>query len=226
MKQAVRATRCRKAITLGFASLLAMLPLAVVAEAPGGAGPDPATPAFTMQAFMIGANPFYAGEHGAPFPVTLYMQGDSTRMDFSGPSGQRGVMLHDGAAGKGLLISLDDGIVVPMESPGLADLLVDPEDPCAFSGYRCRPVEPRTVAGKSMPGWRYRGADGRGPGGTSEGEFWIDPSRGVVVAYRGLRDGWDRPYELHAISITYGQLPAAIFDAPQVVELDAGDTPG
>jgi hypothetical protein len=185
-----------------------------------GLAEEPGKPAFTMQATMVGSNPFQSGYDGSAFPVTLYVTGEATRADFTGPNGERGMMLHDASTNEGWLISLDEGIALPIESPGMRDLLVDPQAPCAKFPGRCQPTRSRFVAGKPAKGWRYRNADGRGPGGTSDGEFWTDPEHGLVLAYRGRKRGWDRTYELWAESVSYGELPEVLFELPDVKVLD------
>lgn len=178
----------------------------------------PPSPMFRMDGFMTGRNPFAGGAAGrATFPATLYMRGAASRVDFRGPRGERGLILHDSGTGRGWLADLGEGIALPTPSAGLADLVVDPERPCAHLPFKCQSGAPRFIAGTTRKGWRYRNADGRGPGGTSDGTFWLDGPRGVVVAYRGHMRGLDHEHAFEATLVQFAELPAVLFELPDVV---------
>lgn len=179
----------------------------------------PPEPAVQMQAVMVGANPFRPQGEPTEFPVTVYLQGDALRVDFAGPNGERGMLLHDAATRKGWLVSLEEGLAVPIGSAGFHELLVDPQDPCADLGLRCQPMGERFVADTLVTGWRYRNADGRGPGGTSDGNFWIDPAHGVILAYRGHTRDRERIHELRAVSAAYDPLPDVLFKLPETIAI-------
>lgn len=195
---------------------------AMATEEPLVAPPEPAV---QMQAVMVGANPFRPQGSPSEFPVTVYLQGDAVRVDFTGPNGERGLLLHDSESQRGWLVSLEEGVALPIGAAGFHDLWVDPQAPCADMGVRCQPMGERFVAGALASGWRYRNADGRGPGGTSDGDFWIDPSHGVILAYRGHMRDRDKVHELRAESVAYGPLPAVLFELPKTIAVP-DDTEG
>ncbi len=196
---------------------LALVSPAMADEPLADAGGAPEKPALQMQAIMTGANPFKPQGRPSEFPVTVYLQGDAVRVDFAGPNGERGLMLHDAASQEGWLVSLEEGLAVPIGAAGLHELWVDPQEPCANIGVRCQPMGERFVAGTLATGWRYRNAEGRGPGGTSEGDFWLDAEHGVILAYRGRTRDRDHVHELRATSVTYGPLPAILFELPKTI---------
>ncbi|QDH71584.1 hypothetical protein [Marilutibacter alkalisoli] len=188
--------------------------MAVPAVAEDG---PPAPTAFTLHATMVGDNPYHGGYDTTPYPVTLYARGKSTRVDFTGPADERGMLLHEADTRSGWLVSLNEGIAIPLDAPGLGELVVEPERPCQRMQARCQPAGNRYVAGRVVKGWRYRNADGRGPAGTSSGELWVDPEHGVILAYSGKKQGWDRRYEMEAMAVTYGPLSELLFELPESV---------
>jgi len=205
---------------------LAMLP-AMVQAADAPSAPDEGDAAsFVLQAESIGVGPYAQEAGGKPLPMTLYAGDGKTRADFTGPAGERAMALHDGARDEGWMISLDRGIAVPFQGTAAADLRVDPGRPCAHLPRPCQRTDSRFIAGRAVTGWRYHGANARGPGGTSKGEFWVDTGTGVVLAYRGTKQGWEQVYAMTATSIRYGKLPADLFDLPETVDVydaDAGN---
>ncbi|GAB3339009.1 hypothetical protein [Marilutibacter aestuarii] len=210
------ATRMRPAVAAVLLIVMAFV-VPVAAEEPAPVG-------FMMRATLIGDSPYRGGHDARPYPVTIHVQGPSTRLDFEGPAGEQGLLLHDAASGAGWLISLGEGIAVPLQSPGVGGLVVDPQQPCLHMRARCRPAGSRYVAGRSTKGWRYADADGRGPAGTSTGELWVDPAHGVVLAYSGRKRGWDRRYEMEAVTVRYGPQPEALFKLPDDVAVPDGAT--
>ncbi|MGQ4660752.1 hypothetical protein [Lysobacter sp. F6437] len=200
---------------------LAIAGVAAAQELQTGAVPD--EPALRMQAVMTGANPFRPRGEPAEFPVTVYLKGDAVRVDFAGPDGERGMLLHDAATGKGWLVSLEQGLAVPVGSAGFHELQVEPHDPCADLGLRCQPMGERFVGGVLATGWRYRNAGARGPGGTSDGDFWVDPE-GVILAYRGRTHDRDEVRALRAASVTHDPLPDVLFELPETIAVP-DDTP-
>lgn len=191
---------------------LTLVPPAM-AEEPFVAPPEPAV---RMQAVMTGANPFRPQGEPTEFPVTIYLQEDALRVDFAGPNGERGMLLHDAANRKGWLVSLEEGLAVPIGSAGFHELRVDPNDPCAALRLRCQPMGERFVGGTLAIGWRYRNAGARGPGGTSNGDFWVDPEHGVILAYRGQTRDRD-VHALRAVSVTHDPLPDVLFELPETI---------
>ena len=190
---------------------------AMAGEPPAGTAANAAAPAVQMQAVMVGPNPFRPQGNSTEFPVTVYMQGEAVRVDFNGPNGERGLLLHDAASQNGWLVSLDEGRALPIGEAGFHDLRVDPRAPCQNIGVRCQPAGERFVAGVLASGWRYRNADGRGPGGTSNGDFWIDPVHGAVLAYRGRMRDRAKVREWRVKSVAYDPLPAVLFELPRTI---------
>lgn len=192
--------------------------LAVGEPSSGGDELDAGT--IVLRARLFNHNPFLPGSRRSEFPVTAFLRGERLRIDFAGPTGERGALLFDSAAGQGWLVHLDDQVALPVDAgaaQGFSSLLVDGADPCARLRPRCEPASPRFIAGKSRRGFRFRSASGRGPGGLSDGEFWVDASLGVVVAYHGIgRGGKDLP-AMEAqfllrddIAVSYFELPGTV----------------
>ncbi|MBB1060036.1 hypothetical protein [Marilutibacter spongiae] len=206
---------------LGIALACATSP--AQAQAPEAEAAPP--PSVSISATLVGDSPFGGLRQDAPQSVRLYARGDASRVDFKGPKGERAMLLREGAPGPGWMISLDRGIAIPTTAPGPGPLSVDPSKPCAGMGARCQKAGTRYVAGRVVQGWRYRGADGRGPAGTSEGELWVEPEHGVVLGYSGRRTGWDRVHSMEAASVSFEPLPEVLFKLPETVETPDGDTP-
>jgi|SRR5690606_4628711 len=184
----------------------------------GRDGSGGGTRSLLMEAQVTGDNPFRPGSN-ASFPARIHLQGPRLRIDVTGPEGQRVMLLRDDSVAAAWLVSLDEGLALPTDARGLGELFVDPEHPCEHLRVRCAPAGTRFVAGKSATGWRFRDARGRGPAGTSDGEFWIHPEEGVVVAYRGTRRGRDDTLSMEARSVSTAPLPEELFDLPEVVGL-------
>ena len=166
-------------------------------------------------------NPFLAGAGRTRFRATILLREQHVRVDFSGPAGERGMLLHDGQAATGWLVDLDAQLAVPMPLAGevFARLRVDPEQPCAGFGVRCDPVPPRYVAGQSRRGYGFRNAAGRGPGGLSRGEFWVDEARGVILAYRATGRGVREAPAMDADLVSRQRIPESDFRLPDVIEV-------
>lgn len=215
-----RRRRAARARTSRVARLLALTVLLALTW-PVAAQPPP-PPAFTMQATMVGPHPFGSAAH-TEFPVTVRMQGAATRVDFAGPRGERGLMLHDGSGGPGWLMDLDQGQALPLDRDEFRALLADPAQPCAHLRVRCQPTGPRHLGGQVLGGWRYRNAEGRGPGGTSDGDFWLDATHGLIVAYRGTKRGRHEVHELRATAVEHGPIPEVLFQLPHDIPLPGAD---
>ena len=201
-------------LTWCMAALQAMAQAPDTPQVPDKGG----TTSFVLQAESIGVGPYAQEAQGKPLPMTLYVSDGSTRADFTGPDGERAMALHDGVRDEGWMISLDRGIAMPFQGTAAADLQVDPGQPCAHLPRPCQRTGSRFIAGRPVAGWRYHGANAKGPGGTSKGEFWIDPDTGVVLAYRGTKQGWEDVYEMTVKSIRYGKLPPELFELPETVD--------
>lgn len=213
-----RARRSIAALALGLATPAAMADVAPAA--------DEGT--IIVRARITDHNPFVAGTRRSEFPATAFLHGQRLRVDFAGPRGERGALLFDGATGRGWLVHLDGGVALPLDANavrGFASLRVDMADPCAGLAPRCEPAPARFVAGRSRPGYRFRDAGGRGPGGLSDGAFWVDGDLGIVLAYEpGGRTGRDAP-AMEAEFLLVDEIAPSYFDLPGTVSAWEGSPP-
>ncbi len=186
------------------------LAVALCLSAPARAGET-----LRIKAIVVGHEGvgFNVGER--PSPVTIHLNGERSRVDFNGRGAEAIHLLVDEQTRRGWIIDSGQSRAIPMVARGFGELLVDPEAPCARLGVRCRPVPSRVIAGVRAQGWRYMDADRRGPGGTSRGEFWVDPARGLILAYEGHRNGRSRTYRMQAMSVTPVEDADALFELPR-----------
>lgn len=207
---------------LAAIALVSIVATTTVAAAP----PAELPPSVTIHGTMVGGNPFQPGSSEAPYKVTIFSRGDKGRVDIQGSDGQRAMFLNDDSSREGWIISLDEGVALPTPAPGIGPLQLDPKQPCLAIDARCERVGQRFIAGQVAEGWRYRGAAGRGPAGTSDGVFWVDPDGGAVVGFESARTRRGAVNSMQAESVSYHPLPDAIFDVPQGVDLrDPPDSP-
>lgn len=171
---------------------------------------------YVMQVRLQAENPFGTGTAEEGFAAELSVRGSRSRLSFQGARGERGVLLHDAESGEAWLLGLDRASALPVGTGLFTALRVAPEAPCTRLPRGCRPVDAKVVAGGMRRGWRYRGADGQGPGGTSEGDFWIDDQTGVVLAYRGRSGGMRRDTAMVAAAVVYQPVSDAAFELPSV----------
>jgi len=204
----------------GLVGRLALLVVgcAALAAPVGAASAD----GVVLHGVMVDRDPFEASAKTRAFPVTVYLKGAASRVDFKGPAGERGMLLDNGD-GERWLLAVDQGAAVPVPSGGLGSLRLDPDAPCRGMKGRCEPTRRRFLAGVNAEGWRYRGADGTGPAGTSDGEFWIDPQRGLLLAWEGRKRGRDESYRFHADQFSHEPLPDVLFQLPESAALPGGD---
>lgn len=154
------------------------------------------------------------GEEGRARAVTIRIRGKMTRIDTSGLDGSDAHLLAVAGEHRRWLVSEGDKVAVPVASDGFR-MRVDPAAPCAQMQAACRRTGGDVVAGRVVQGWGYRDADGRGPGNTDQGEFWVDPPTGLVLAYRGGRDdGVTATRAFRAVSVSLDPLPEALFRLP------------
>lgn len=191
--------------------------LALVLALPGlvqAADGDDAPRSVVLEAQLAGDNPFQPGS-AEPFPARIYLQGERSRIDLTGPAGERVMLLRDGSTGIAWLVSLDEGAAMPSDARGLGQLFVDPVEPCAHLRVRCVPAGSRFIAGEPAEGWKYRDARGRGPGGTSDGTLWVRPGEGLVVGYTGTRTDRGDRFSMDVHAVWSGPLPQALFEPPE-----------
>lgn len=181
-----------------------------------------------VRARLTDHNPFVAGARRTQFPATTFFNGRRLRVDFAGPRGERGALLFDGDTGRGWLVHLDGGIALPLDAAAVrafTSLRIGDQDPCARLAPRCEPARPRFVAGHARPGYRFRDAGGRGPGGLSDGEFWVDGDLGVVVAYQASGRGARDAPEMEAEFLLVDSITPSYFDLPESVTAYDGPPP-
>lgn len=182
------------------------------------------TQGVVLHGVMVDHDPFQAAADTRAFPVTVYLKGKASRVDFEGPAGERGMLL-DPAEGERWLVALEQGAALPVPGGGLGALQRDPADPCRDMKGHCEPTKRRFVAGINAAGWLYRGAAGTGPAGTSDGKFWIDPDQGLVLAWEGRKRGRGETYRFQADRVSIDALPDVIFQLPESTVLPGEDTP-
>ncbi len=168
-----------------------------------------------IKAIVVGQEGVGFNVGDRPSPVTIHLDGERSRVDFNGRGAEAIHLLVDEQTRRGWIIDAGQSRALPMVARGFGELLVDPEAPCARIGVRCRPVPSRVIAGVRAQGWRYMDADRRGPGGTSRGEFWVDPTRGLILAYEGHRNGRSRTYRMQAMSVTPVEDASGLFELPR-----------
>ena len=225
----------RRLLATSLLALAACLPPACLAaragagaeaEAEAAAAEDVGT--IIVRGMLSDHNPFMPGARRGRFPATIFLQGERLRVDFAGPAGERGALLFDRGTGQGWLVHLDQQVALPVDASAVRSvnpLRVDAADPCARLRPHCGPTGSRFIAGQARKGYRYRSAAGRGPGGTSDGEFWVDGPLGVLVAYRGTgRSGRDAP-AMEADFLLVDEIEPAYFELPSTVTAYQGRTP-
>lgn len=209
----------------GRAGLAARLAVAVMACAvPAAQAGEAPVQGVMLRGVMVDRDPFQASAETRAFPVTVYLKGEASRVDFKGPAGERGMLLDTGG-GKRWLVAVDQGAALPVPGGGLGSLWLDPEAPCQEMKGRCEPTRRRYLAGVNAEGWRYRGAEGTGPAGTSDGKFWIDPGHGLVLGWEGYKRGRDEAYRFQADQFSREPLPDVLFQLPESAALPGGDAP-
>lgn len=204
-----------------LAGLLALMLLhAALAPASASApGDEPSPTSLTIQGTMVGGNPFYPGQGASPYKVTIFSRGDKSRVDIETAEGEQAIFLMDGESRHGWIVSLDHGVALPTSATGIGPLQLDPVQPCVAIDARCERSGQRFMAGQVAQGWRFRGAQGRGPGGTSEGVVWLDEGTGTVLGYNGTRFGRGSAHSMEADFVSHQPLPDEIFQVPVSVEL-------
>lgn len=153
-----------------------------------------------------------------PTPVTIHLSSGRSRIDFNQRGAEAIYMVVDEETRRGWMIDAGNAQAMPMTSRGFSELLVDPEAPCENLGVRCRPIPARVIAGVRAQGWRYLDAGQRGPGGTTRGELWIDPARGLILGYEGYRSGRARVRRMQAMSVTVVEDASGLFDLPPTTD--------
>lgn len=185
-----------------------------------GEADEPAS--LTLEALASGFGPARPRRGGQMAALTLRIKGDAVRVDFRGDRGDSGYLLFDNRTRKGWFVAEGDGFALPMAQTGFEALLVDPAQPCARMQARCERSQGDIVAGIAAEGWRYYNAGGRGPDGTSQGRFWIDPASGLMLAYRGEVSGQPNRREMRGLSLSRAPLTDSVFHlSDRIPVLDA-----
>jgi hypothetical protein len=155
-----------------------------------------------------------SGDGSGSRVVTIRMRDNVTRIDTTGLDGSDVHVLAVAGEHRRWLVNESEGVAVPVASDSFR-LRVDAAAPCAQMQARCRRTGGDVVAGRMVQGWRYRRADGRGPDNTDQGELWVDPATGLVLAYRGGRDdGVTETREFRAVSVSLEPVPEELFRLP------------
>lgn len=200
-----------------FIATLAFASCPVFAAGDGG---EP--PSLTLDALASGFGPAQPRHGGQMAAITLRIKGDAVRVDFRGDRGDSGYLLFDNRTRKGWFVAEGDGFALPMTQTGFEALLVDPSEPCARIQARCERTQGETIAGIAAEGWRYHNAGGRGPDGTSQGTFWMDPASGLMLAYRGQVAGQQNRREMRGLSLSRAPLADSVFHlSDRIPVLDA-----
>jgi hypothetical protein len=140
-----------------------------------------------------------------PMTIEAFASPEAQVLRLQLPSGSDYLLL-DRATERVMLVSPDKGLVFAVPSNGMLHRRLGPD-----SGLRFARAGHRTVAGLGCAVWIVRG-----PGGHGDACVTHD---GVVLAGEGEGDKPDDqgqiPYgRLAATSVTYGTLPASLFEAP------------
>lgn len=174
----------------------------------------PATPSqATVQALVQGLHPPGTPEADKAVPVTVRVRGQDIRIDFD-PAWSHGFyLLHSGDQSGAWMIDRARRVALPVaDSSG--PYWLDPGRPCATIGGRCSPATREVIAGRVANGWQYRGAE-RGPDGTVDGTLWVDVRTGLLLGYRSSVPGQSGTRSLRVLQVSFDEIPAEMFTAPQ-----------
>jgi hypothetical protein len=151
---------------------------------------------------------------GAWQQVTVYFRDDAMRVQFEDATGAQYALILAKDAPTGWIVGQRGGA---MPVPGMHwPLRFDPQQPCAGLGMfaDCQPGQTGLHAGRPARQWRYRLANGKGPGMTRQGTMWLDTETGLVLSYRG-RTGLEEQQQWEVQRVRYGPQPDALFQPPE-----------
>lgn len=153
-------------------------------------------------------------DQGRGRAITIRMRGEAVRID-TVEADRSGVYLLSAPDGRHRwLVNKAEGVAAPVAGSAFR-FRVDPAAPCSQMRARCRRVGGDVVAGRIAQRWRYRDAAGNGPDNTDQGELLVDPTTGLVLAYRGGRDdGVTEIREFRAVSVSLDPVPQELFRLP------------
>lgn len=152
--------------------------------------------------------------------LTTWLSGDKVRVDFDAGPDMRGRILRD--KDHAWLIRPNSHQAIPAGGVAIGRVTrLDPKRPCWDLGFPCQELESKTIAGRQATGWRYRHAERGGPHGTDQGEFWIDATTGVVLAF-DARDLAEHRYRMQTVSFEQVTLDDAVFAVPKSVTIPTG----
>lgn len=141
------------------------------------------------------------------------------------------VQFHDAAgAGYALIVPAGSGNAwIQGQAGGLRPvpgvqwpLRFDPAQPCTGQGLfaQCQAKDSGLYAGREARHWAYRFGASRGPGGTREGQMWLDAETGLVLEYTG-HSGLERDVRWQVQKIEFGPVEPSLFEPEP-----ATDSPG
>lgn len=172
--------------------------------------PEPGVPGLRMAVVFLGADPLGTAGSTA-YHAEIGATVDALRAEFTVVGGRRFTLLQPAGSHTSWLVDSASGALMPFQGEGLRGLFVDPGDPCASVGGRCRALPERRFGEIRATAWRYRNAT-RGPGGTREGTLWVDPDRAIIVAYEGRVGREER--SMHPLELTHETIAAESFEPP------------
>lgn len=180
------------------------------ARSPDGAGDMPVQ--FTLQSMVTGVDPA-TGRDGSTYSVTTHAGAERVRMDLVMPGRPPATMVVDRISGEGWVFDPVRATGLPVQIDAVRELLVDPGAPCAQMRVTCHREPPRTLAGVTAQGWRYAGANRRGPGGSHAGTMWVDPASGIVLGYEA-RTRTRQPRRMRAASFKVEAVDGRLLELP------------
>ncbi len=187
-----------------------------VAADPAPAATGAGAPQFTLQSVVTGLDPG-TGRDGATFALTTHAGDARVRFDLPRPDGSEVRLLVDRDTGEGWAFDATERAGLPVKADAVQQLVVDPAAPCARMRVTCHREPRKSIAGVQAEGWRYAGADQRGPGGSHAGTLWIDPASGIVLGYEA-RTRNRSVRRMRAVSLQVAPVDAAVLRPPPALQ--------
>ncbi len=184
--------------------------LAATAAATDASAPVP--PQFTLHSMVTGLDPG-TGRDGTTYAMTTHAGEGRVRFDLPRPDGAEVRLLVDRTTGEGWAFDAAGRDGLPVQADAVQQLAVDPAAPCTRMRVTCHREPPKSIAGIQADGWRYAGADRRGPGGSHAGVMWIDPASGIIIGYEArTRNRMVR--RMRAVSLRVEPVADAVLEPP------------
>jgi hypothetical protein len=200
--------RCSRLVWLALCLAYSAPGLALEPGADGSHGRG-----LAIEALIVGAEPGGSRE-GAVFRANVYRRGPAMRVDLAHESVPEGYVIQRSPGEPGWFVLTGLEQMLPMPTDAYRGLWVDAGEPCrAWPGY-CDRTGAREIAGRQVQGWRIRNARDRGPGGMSQGEFWVDEEWGLILGYRGTTRRGGHAREMHVLHVGESELDRELFALP------------